>query len=245
MICFGYLGSQPGPSQFFYAFWCAPRGPVRTLRGARHRWRGFHDSSVQSPRCEAFERPSPERTCTRVGLAVATRLTSREKRACSLDPTGGVANRPSRTHVVPRCDGDDRARARGFPSPRRPCAATVASASSRAAGARRDRAVTPGPAGRTECGWRWRPACGADRRAVTPRARIHGGDAEAFEAVARARLRRARSRAFALGAARVVLRLHRHLGLRRAARCPSRRRAPIGAAPLVARDRHRGADGRR
>jgi hypothetical protein len=48
-------GGQPGPSQFFYAFWCAPRGPIRTLRGARHRWRGFHDSSVQSPRCEAFE----------------------------------------------------------------------------------------------------------------------------------------------------------------------------------------------
>jgi amino acid permease len=38
---------------------------------------------------------------------------------------------------------------------------------------------------------------GADRRAVTPRARVHGGDAEAFEAVARARLAsrvRARSR---------------------------------------------------
>ena len=232
MICFGYLGSQPGPSQFFYAFWCAPRGPLRTLRGARHRWRGFHDSSVQSPRCEAFEEiqtsPEPRLSARRVGLAVV-RTPARKPRVRKTQPVGS-RRRPSRTHGRPPQVRWRRPCARaGFPSPRRPCAAgdgreRVLPRRGRARATARGHAR----AGRSHRVWVEVAAGfrGADRRAVTPRARIHGGDAEAFEAVARARVAsrvRARSRS-ALRASSSAL--HRHLGLRRAARCPSRRRAP-------------------
>ena len=90
-------------------------------------------------------------------------------------------------------------RARGVPIPASAVrGGTVASASSRAAGAPA-RPRGHARAGRSHRVWVEVAAGfrGADRRAVTPRARIHGGDAEAFEAVARARLAsrvRARSR---------------------------------------------------
>lgn len=90
-------------------------------------------------------------------------------------------------------------RARGVPIPASAVrGGMVASASSRAAGAPA-RPRGHARAGRSHRVWVEVAAGfrGADRRAVTPRARIHGGDAEAFEAVARARLAsrvRARSR---------------------------------------------------
>ena len=90
-------------------------------------------------------------------------------------------------------------RARGVPIPASAVrGGMVASGSSRAAGAPA-RPRGHARAGRSHRVWVEVAAGfrGADRRAVTPRARIHGGDAEAFEAVARARLAsrvRARSR---------------------------------------------------
>jgi len=108
-------------------------------------------------------RPSPEPPALRASCGARGRENPRENSACSKDPTGGVANRPSRTHGRPPQARWRRPCARaGFPSPHRPCAAGWSRARPPAPRARpRDRAVTPGAAGRTECGWRWRPAFAA------------------------------------------------------------------------------------
>ena len=151
---------------------------------SRFRWTGFGAHCASTPahsaahaigggasttaRCsrrgtKRSRRPLPEPPALRASCGARGRENPREKTACSKDPTGGVANRPSRTHGRPPQARWRRPCARaGFRSPRRPCAAGWSRARPPAPRARpRDRAVTPGPAGRTECGWRWRPAFAA------------------------------------------------------------------------------------